>query len=80
MAPNVGPIAGQLLSLGHISIARRLTHAVGTVNFRELHATHDESWNDLSGAFDNCILRRLHIKATHAAELLKLLHADKALD
>lgn len=80
MAPNVGPVARQHSCSDRISIWRRPTHSVGTVDLRELHATHDESWHDLPGAFDNRILRRLHVKATHATELLELLHADKALD
>lgn len=80
MAPNVGPVRGQLLCHGQIPIRRWLTHAVSTVNFRELHPSHDESRDDLPGALDDGILGRLHIEATHAPELLKLLHADQPLD
>lgn len=80
MAPKVGPVRGQLLCHKQIPARSRLTHAISTVDFRELHSSHDESWYDLPSALDNCILCRLHVKATHAAKLLKLLHAYKSLD
>jgi hypothetical protein len=80
MAPNVGPVTRQFLSLAHVSVSKHLTHSVGTIDLGEFHATNDESGYDLPGAFHDGVLCRLHVKATHAAELLELFHADKALN
>lgn len=80
MAPNVGPVRGQLLCHQDTPARSRLTHAISTIDLRELHASHNESRYNLPSALDNCILCRLHVKAAHAAKLLKLLHAYKPLD
>lgn len=59
---------------------RRRTHAVGAVDLGQLHAADDEAGRDLAGVRDDGVLGGLHVEATHAAELLELLHADEALD
>lgn len=52
-------------------------HSVCTINFTQLHASNNETWNNLSGSFDNCVLSSVHVETSHTAKLLNLLHRDK---
>lgn len=70
--------------LGSLDTAQRhgtkgWTHAIGSIDFTQLHTTHDQSLNYLPGPLHDSILRGAHVQTPHAAELLELLHADEAL-
>lgn len=56
------------------------THAVGAVDFTELHTADNETRNNLTGPLDDGVLGSVHVQAPHTAKLLDLLHADKPLD
>jgi hypothetical protein len=58
----------------------RLTHPVGAVELRQLHASTDESGDDLPRLVDDGVLGRVHVKAAHAAKLLDEPSRDEPLD
>ena len=58
----------------------RGTHAVGTVNLRQLHATDDETGSNLTSALDNGILGDVHVEATHSTQSWDGFHGDHALN
>jgi len=55
------------------------THAVGAVDFRQLHATDDEAWGDFAGAFNDSVFSNVHVEAAHAAQGRDGFHGDHAL-
>jgi hypothetical protein len=55
-------------------------HAIRSINFTQLHATHDQSLDNLPGTLHNCVLGGAHVQPSHTTELLELLHADETLD
>ena len=57
-----------------------LPHAIGTIDFAQLHSTNDQAWNHLTGSLDNSILRDVHIQSPHPTKFLNLLHRNEALD
>lgn len=59
---------------------KQRTHAVRTVDLRQLHAADDQAGHNLARALDDGILGAQHVQPAHAAELLELLHADEPLD
>lgn len=71
--------------LGSLDAAERhgtkgWSHPVSAIHLTELHASDDQSWNNLPRALHDRILGGIHVQAAHASELLELLHRDEALD
>lgn len=63
---------------GHGTESR--THAVGTVDLRQLHTTDNHTRNDLTGTLDDGVLGSVHVKTTHTTKSRSSLHGDQALD
>jgi hypothetical protein len=56
------------------------THAVGTINLRQLHTTDNKTRSDLTGALDDGVLGDVHVEAAHAAQGWDGFHRHHALD
>lgn len=55
-------------------------HAICTIDLTQLHASNDETWNNLTSSLDDRVLGSVHVQATHTAELLNLLHGYETFD
>lgn len=59
--------------------AKGRSHTVGSIIFRQLHASNDDSGRDLTSAFNNGIFRAIHVESTHATQFLNGIHAHETL-
>lgn len=61
-------------------IPERWAHPVGSIHLTQLHSSHNQPGYDFPRAFDDGVLRGIHIQSTHPTKFLDLLHAHEALD
>ena len=73
-------LSDRLQDVGLLHSPKSRTHSIGTVDFAQLHTSHDQTRDDFASSLHDSIFRRVHVQATHPAEFLNLLHADKPLN
>lgn len=60
--------------------AESRAHAVGAIEFRQLHTADNHARDDLTGTLDDGVLSSVHVKTAHAAKCRGGLHGDETLD